>query len=80
MEEFYSRTAMLLGEEAIKKLAEARVAVFGIGGVGGYVVEALVRAGVGAIDLIDISAFICRKHPNSLISHSIPMWWMLLIQ
>ena len=53
MEEFYSRTAMLLGEEAINKLMESRVAVFGIGGVGGYVVEALVRAGIGAIDLID---------------------------
>ena len=66
MEEFYSRTAMLLGEEAIKKLAEARVAVFGIGGVGGYVVEALVRAGVGAIDLID-NDIVCESNLNRQI-------------
>ncbi len=44
---------MLFGKEAMEKLAAARVAVFGIGGVGGYVVEALARSGVGAIDLID---------------------------
>ncbi len=44
---------MLLGPEAIKKLSGARVAVFGIGGVGGYVVEALVRSGLGSIDIID---------------------------
>lgn len=44
---------MLLGEEAIKKLNSSHVAVFGIGGVGGYVVEALARSGVGALDLID---------------------------
>ena len=44
---------MLLGEEALKKLATMRVAVFGVGGVGGYVVEALARSGVGALDLID---------------------------
>ena len=48
-----SRTAMLLGEEAVHKLAGARVAIFGVGGVGGFVAEALARAGVGAIDLID---------------------------
>lgn len=53
MEERHVRTAMLIGEAGIKKLSEARVAVFGIGGVGGYAVEALARAGVGAIDLID---------------------------
>ncbi len=66
MEEFFSRTAMLLGEEAIEKLAEARVAVFGIGGVGGYVVEALVRAGVGAIDLIDNDK-VCESNLNRQI-------------
>ena len=44
---------MLLGEEAMKKLAASRVAVFGVGGVGGYVVEALARSGVGQIDVID---------------------------
>ena len=49
----FSRTQLLYGEEAIKKLSEARVAVFGIGGVGGYVCEALVRSGVGHFDLID---------------------------
>ena len=53
MQEQFSRTELLLGEEAMKKLAKARVAVFGVGGVGGYVVEALVRSGVGAVDLID---------------------------
>ena len=49
----FSRTQLLLGEEAMKHLAKCRVAVFGIGGVGGYTVEALVRSGIGAIDLID---------------------------
>lgn len=49
----FSRTEMLIGQEALDKLHQARVAVFGIGGVGGYVVEALARAGVGALDLID---------------------------
>ena len=53
MREEILRTAMLLGEEAVERLAKARVAVFGIGGVGGYTVEALARAGIGAIDLID---------------------------
>lgn len=49
----FSRTELLLGKEAMEKLSAARVAVFGIGGVGGYVCEALVRSGVGAFDLID---------------------------
>lgn len=49
----FSRTQLLLGEEAMEKLKNARVAVFGIGGVGGYVCEALVRSGVGHFDLID---------------------------
>ena len=53
MNEQFLRTAMLLGEEAIEKLQKARVAVFGIGGVGGYTVEALARAGIGRIDVID---------------------------
>jgi len=47
------RTGMLIGEEALEKLAASRVAVFGVGGVGGYVTEALARSGVGALDLID---------------------------
>lgn len=49
----FARTEILLGKEALKKLAASRVAVFGVGGVGGYVCEALVRSGVGAFDLID---------------------------
>ena len=49
----FSRTELLLGKEAMEKLERSRVAVFGIGGVGGYVCEALVRSGVGAFDLID---------------------------
>ena len=49
----FSRTELLLGQPAMEKLNRARVAVFGLGGVGGYVVEALARSGVGALDLID---------------------------
>ncbi len=49
----FSRTRLLLGQEGMDKLAKARVAVFGVGGVGGYAVEALARSGVGALDLID---------------------------
>lgn len=49
----FSRTRMLLGDDAMARLAAARVAVFGVGGVGGYVVEALARSGVGALELID---------------------------
>ena len=51
--EILSRTENLIGKEAVEKLRGARVAIFGIGGVGGYVVEALARAGVGALDLVD---------------------------
>ena len=53
MEQAFSRTELLLGPAAMERLAAARVAVFGLGGVGGYVVEALARGGVGALDLID---------------------------
>ncbi len=49
----FSRTELLLGKDGIEKLASSRVAVFGIGGVGGYTVEALARSGVGTFDLID---------------------------
>ncbi len=49
----FSRTALLLGDEALARLKKARIAVFGVGGVGGYAVEALARSGVGALDLID---------------------------
>lgn len=53
MQDQFSRTRLLLGEAALEKLAKCRVAVFGVGGVGGYVCEALVRSGVGAFDLVD---------------------------
>ena len=53
MEDMFSRTRMLLGDQALDRLGKARVAVFGVGGVGGYAVEALARSGVGALDLID---------------------------
>lgn len=53
MKEEFSRTALLIGEDAIDKLGSSKVAVFGVGGVGGYVVEALARSGVGAFVLID---------------------------
>lgn len=53
MEEVFSRTELMLGKDAMEKLKNSRVAVFGIGGVGGHAAEALVRSGIGAIDIID---------------------------
>ena len=53
MADQYSRTRLLLGEEGIRKLRNAHVALFGLGGVGGYAAEALARSGVGNLDLID---------------------------
>lgn len=53
MKEQFDRTRLLFGDDAMEKLQNSRVAVFGIGGVGGHTVEALVRSGIGAIDLID---------------------------
>ena len=53
MSDPFMRTRLLFGAEAMEKLARSRVAVFGVGGVGGYAVEALARSGVGAIDLVD---------------------------
>lgn len=53
MEEQFSRTELLLGTEGVLRLKNARVAVFGVGGVGGFAVEALARAGIGTLDLID---------------------------
>lgn len=53
MSDQFSRTRLLLGNQAMQKLSGSRVAVFGVGGVGGYVAEALARSGVGALDLID---------------------------
>ena len=54
MKEEFSRTARLVGQAAVESLKDKRVAIFGIGGVGGYVCEALVRSGVGHFDLIDM--------------------------
>ena len=53
MDNQFTRTETLIGAEALEKLKNSRVAIFGLGGVGGYVVEALARAGVGSLDLID---------------------------
>ena len=63
MQDQYSRTQLLLGAEAMEKLHHCRVAVFGIGGVGGYTVEALARSGVGALDLIDDDK-VCLHQPQ----------------
>ena len=57
MENQHTRSIALVGEDAITKLKKCRVAVFGVGGVGSYTVEALARAGIGAIDLIDSDTF-----------------------
>lgn len=57
MENQHTRSIALLGKDAITKLKKCRVAVFGVGGVGSYTVEALARAGIGAIDLIDSDTF-----------------------
>ncbi len=53
MKESFERSAMLLGEEQVESLADKKVAIFGIGGVGGYTAEALARTGIGAFDLVD---------------------------
>ena len=66
MQEAFERTALLLGEEKLEKLAGSRVAVLGVGGVGGYVVEALARGGIGALDLID-NDVICLSNLNRQI-------------
>ena len=66
MSEQFSRTQLLYGEETMKRLASSRVAVFGVGGVGGYVVEALARSGIGAIDIIDHDK-VCLSNINRQI-------------
>ena len=66
MSEQFSRTELLLGKPAMEHLAGCRVAVFGIGGVGGYVCEALARSGVGAFDLIDNDQ-VCLSNINRQI-------------
>ena len=63
MPDFLARTALLLGNEALEMLAAARVAVFGLGGVGGHAAEALARSGVRAIDLVDHDT-VCESNLN----------------
>ena len=71
MNEQFLRTQMLLGTEALERLRNARVAVFGIGGVGGYTVEALARSGVGQLDLIDSdSVSVSNINRQILATHS----------
>lgn len=62
----FSRTELIFGKEAMERLASSRVAIFGIGGVGGYTVEALVRSGVGTVDIIDDDR-ICLTNINRQI-------------
>ncbi len=64
--EQFSRTEMLVGTKAMEKFAASRVAVFGVGGVGGYVVEALARSGIGILDLIDNDT-VCLSNLNRQI-------------
>ena len=66
MSEIFSRTELIFGGDAMDKLKNARVAVFGVGGVGGYTVEALARSGVGAIDIIDDDK-VCPSNINRQI-------------
>lgn len=66
MSEIFSRTELIFGSYAMDKLKNARVAVFGVGGVGGYTVEALARSGVGAIDIIDDDK-VCHSNINRQI-------------
>ena len=63
IKELFVRTEMLFGEEAMKKFASSRVAIFGIGGVGGHAAEALVRSGIGNIELIDADT-VCQSNIN----------------
>lgn len=66
MQNQFTRTELLLGREAMEKLQQAKVAVFGVGGVGGYTVEALARSGVGSFDLIDNDT-VCESNLNRQI-------------
>lgn len=71
MSEQFSRTELLIGSDGMEKLQKARVAVFGVGGVGGYVVEALARSGVGTLDIIDADK-VCLSNLNRQIIATIP--------
>ncbi|MBR0293634.1 MAG: tRNA threonylcarbamoyladenosine dehydratase, partial [Acidaminococcaceae bacterium] len=66
MENQFSRTELLLGKEKMEKLAAGRVCIFGIGGVGGYVAEALARSGVGHLELVD-NDVVCLSNLNRQI-------------
>lgn len=66
MSNIFTRTELIYGSEAMQKLSASRVAVFGAGGVGGYVIEALVRSGIGAIDIIDDDV-VCESNINRQI-------------
>lgn len=66
MENQFSRTQLLYGEEVMNYLSSCRVAVFGVGGVGGYVVEALARSGIGALDIVDDDK-VCLSNINRQI-------------
>ena len=66
MREQFARTQLLLGETSMERLSRARVAVFGIGGVGGHAMEALARSGIGRLDLID-SDKVCLSNLNRQI-------------
>ena len=69
MDEIFARTELLTGEEGLEKLKRAKVAVFGIGGVGGYVAEALARSGVGHLVLIDHD-IVSKSNLNRQMQHS----------
>ena len=64
----FSRTRLLLGNDSMEKLQNARVAVFGLGGVGGYVAEALARSGVGALELVDHDTISCTNINRQLLA------------
>lgn len=66
MNERFARTALLIGEEAVNSLTDKKVIIFGIGGVGGYVAEALVRSGIGSFDLVDNDT-VCISNINRQI-------------
>ena len=67
MKEQFSRTALLLGREAVDRLGSCRAALFGVGGVGGFAAEAMVRAGLGGIDLFDDDV-VCASNLNRQIA------------
>ena len=71
MEEQFSRTELLIGKKGIEKLSSAKVAIFGLGGVGSYVLEALVRAGVGSFILVD-NDVVSMSNIDNLLQHIVP--------